>query len=264
MADGLLDTVASSNNDPPDLDHTHRVCHTVLSYCDLEEEGENEVCTGTTQPLSMFSGEGAGEARDTQDIDELDDLLFPLDDPFSLSHSSGDSKLVDPLSKLDDPFSLTGDSLLEVDTDSVHEQRVPASPATTGLSEDEEEREPGGIEGVPRRQFKTHSSSRCYNLDLLPKHYRKGSSRKTFTVRTRPSVNWARDLSVVMRSKERETAEDRARGSLSVFEVPLSAGEDSRKRARQESTTGNTSRENRSKLDLSICSRTKEQQVFIE
>ena len=255
----LTDTVTSSNSQAGD--HTQRACHTVLSYC--EELGETEECTNT-QPLSMFSGE---RVRDTQEIGESDDPLFPLDDPFSVSHFSEHSKLDDPISKLDDPFSLTGDSPLagEVDTDTAHEQRVPASPVASRLSEDEEEMcvesDKGGTEVVPRRQFKAWSSSRRhYNLDLLPKHYRKGS-RKTVPARARgrPSVNWARDISAVMRSEEREMAADGVRPSLGVFEVPLSA-EDSGKRDRRDSA-GNTSRRNRSTLDLSICTRTKEQQV---
>ena len=102
------------------------VCHTVLSYCEEEEEMD-------TQPLSMFSGEGV-KGDIVEDTGKMDDLFLQLDDPFSLSDSTQSSrwlklddtlikpdnhftnlndslnKMDDPLSKLDNPYSLSQDT----------------------------------------------------------------------------------------------------------------------------------------------------------
>ena len=183
-------TGCSMMSSQPPSTQEDRVCHTVLSYCDQERV--------ETQPLSMFSGERGSEGReaaggDDGNIGYLDDLLFPLNDPFSKSHCSEGSKLGGPHSKMgdvgskmDDPFSLDSESQ-EVHTgegifDSVDEQIhvVPASPQASRQEEEEEEVEEEEGEGevakseeVPRRHFKLSTSSHHYNLELLPKHYRK-------------------------------------------------------------------------------------------
>lgn len=251
---------ASSKTHSPTMD---RVCHTVLSYC--SEGNAEDQYDVDTQPLSMFSGERKGEENE-EAIGELDDLLFQLDDPFSDTHSS--EKLDDPYKVLDDSFSLSGSHespMIEEEFATSDEQIVPGSPPCIHPEVDGREgrggsmgTEPGESEGLglfPKRQFKVPAkSSRHYNLDLLPKHYRKGIRRST-TGGGKLSVNWACNVSI-----SRDLNREKAGGEvpMGVYEVPLSAGD-----YRERGKPGRRSRNNHSllKQDISLRSRTKEKQA---
>lgn len=250
--------------------HSHtmeRVCHTVLSYC--SEGNAEDYYDVDTQSLSMFSGERKGEENE-EAIGELDDLLFQLDDPFSDTHSS--EKLDDPYKVLDDSFSLSGSHkspMMKEEFATSDEQIVPASPPCkhpevdgkegSRVGRSSMETEPGESDGLglfPKRQFKVAAkSSRHYNLDLLPKHYRKGIRRST-TGGTKPSVNWAGNVSVL-----RDLSREKAGGGeevMGVYEVPLSTGD-----CRESGKPGRRYRNNQSLLkpDISLRSRTKEEQA---
>lgn len=269
-----IHTAISNSSQKHNTDQT-KVCHTVLSYCDNDRTDDHGPFDMDTQPLSMFSGETEGEEA----IGDLDGLLFQLDDPFSKSNdtqSSECSKLDDPLFKLDDPFSLSSDSLRiaqekMIEFGSFDEQIVPASPQckhSQADSEHETEVRVGSVETVPRRQFKVPQSRRCYNLDLLPKHYKKGirKNRDDVRARSRPGVN--SNVSVLVRNAEKEGMGGGGGGDrpMSVYEVPLSAG-DHRERGKESRELRNAGRQSRanvsmSKLDLSLHSRTREEQVW--
>lgn len=248
-----------------------RVCHTVLSYC--SEGNAEDHYDMDTQSLSMFSGERKA-AGNEEAIGELDDLLFQLDDPFSDTHSS--EKLDDPYRVLNDSFSLSGtheSPMISQDEEiaTSDEQIVPGSPPSKcpeldgregsrgrGGSMETEQGESDGLGLFPKRQFKVPAkSSRHYNLDLLPKHYRKGIRRST-TGGAKLSVNWAGNVSV-LRDSSREKAGGREEAApMGVYEVPLSAGD-----YRESSKPGRRSRNNQSLLrpDISLRSRTKEEQA---
>ena len=269
---GFKPPIKGSNASSKTHSHTmDRVCHTVLSYC--SEGNAEDQYDVDTQPLSMFSGERKGEENE-ETIGELDDLLFQLDDPFSDTHSS--EKLDDPYKVLDDSFSLSGSHtspMMEEEIATSDEQIVPGSPPckhpevdgregsqVRGGSMGTETGASGESEGLglfPKRQFKVPAkSSRHYNLDLLPKHYRKGIRRST-TGGGKLSVNWAGNVSI-SRDLSRETAGGGEKVPMGVYEVPLSA-EDYRKTSKP----GRRSRNNHSLLkpDISFRSRTKEEQA---
>lgn len=226
--------------------HSDMICHTVLSYCDNHEQED-------TQPLSMFSGE-----RRRVIEDELDDSLFPLDDPFS--------KLDDPISTLDSEQDNSNQSGLQLDGPSIatgdsSEQCVPVSPASSTIQQertltenmDTDQEEQIGRDIPLRRVFKPPSSSkRCYNLDLLPKHYRKTPAR------TRHSVKWYNNISIL---GDRERDNDVAGSSLSVYEVPLSANDEVRVGQSDKVPAVSKNNLSVSRLDVSHTSRTRDEQV---
>ena len=282
-------------------DDGDRACHTVLSYC--EEENVDNGLDADTQPLSMFSGE-----RREEEIGELDDLLFQPGDLFSRTDDDTLSKLDDrgfmlddPLSKLDDPFSLSSDppSLAQEEIGSVSEQVVPSGQSEQDEEDVRKEVEDDNMEtdsegdenkgeetrklSFPRRQFKVAQSTRCYNLELLPKHYQKGTRKSSMSSRCgrergsdsravpgRPAVNWATSVSVLVgrAGKEGSREDSGEQRTLSVYEVPLSAG-DLRERGREGrvaesvgSCRGSKAVLSMSKLDLSLSCRSREEQVM--
>lgn len=259
-------TNASSEITSHLTDPVDSVCHTVLSYC--SEGKAKDQCDMDTQSLSIFSGERKG-AGNEEAIGELDDLLFQLDDPFSDTHSSECLKSDDPYKILDDPFSPSGshDSPIisqEEECATSDEQIVPASPPCKYLyggdghqvRRETESGESGGLGLFPKRQFKVPAKSRHYNLDLLPRHYRK-ATRRTTTGGAKLSVNWDSHISV-MRDSTKEKAGGGGEVSMSVYEVPLSAGD-----CRESSKVGRRSRNSQSlsKSDVSFRNRTKEEQA---
>ena len=240
------------------------VCHTVLSYCEEEEEEERT----DTQPLSMFSGEGEREYRFPLD----DDAFSKLDDPLSSldsQQSSSDLKLDDPFS---DPLAPGGGS-----DDEGGEQCVPVSPASTtttsqqlsgetAMVDTEDPEEQGDIDRQGRRTplrrtFKTRPRHRQYNLELLPRQYRKRPAASATRARARPSVNWSTSVSVIA-GRERPRATGGAGSSLmSVYEVPLSGGSERGGEGGEERPANQSSRSLLSRLDVSHTSRTREEQV---
>ena len=252
------------------------VYHTLLSYCD-DGEDEAEDHSGVdmnTQPLSMFSGERI-ETEKGDNVRDLDDPFFPLDDPLSQSnntHCTENSKLDD---SLNDPTSLLSSSSPVAAQDCCSgEQIVPISDQgrhskDTGGRVDGVENESGddsereGDSLFPRRQFRVPRSSRCYNLDLLPKHYTR-NSRKTTRARARPSVNWTSSISILEGGEGTGARGEGDARHMSVYEVPLSAG-DGGGHGRETRHAGKESRANQSlsKLDLSLSNRTRQEQVII-
>ena len=225
-------------------------------------------------------------------LTKLDGPVTELDDPFSVSQdtnpttTSQTSKQDDRITGLDDQIAELDDPFDDVESE-VEEQMVPESPSSSCAPQNCLEKEEGGREGemeedtqtrkVPRRRFRGRHN-RQYNLELLPHQFRRPTlapSRGRRGRRGRQRVNWANRVSVC---EERETASlETGAGvggkALSVFEVPLSVGEEGGgRRGEEEGGRGGRDqevvRENRSNLsvsglDLSSISRTRDQQVRI-
>ena len=212
-------------NNPDGCDLERKTAHTVLSYCDeatWTQASSNIHCSVAFEDDSLSLGEGDLLQGHTEEDEDMDiDVGMELD-PYAYPGDDGSD---------DKHLQHQSDLCL----DYPHSDSDTRSDGEEQLSSD-----------IPRRQFKVpRSRPTTYNFSALPKQPAKGTTKKPGAKRKRVQLNLVPQL------------QHDNQGELSIFDFQPSQGvADGEKEV-----TADKWNEPKSKLNVSVMGRTREEQV---